>query len=454
MPKHKKKMKTEKKSEKKSGDDNSENADENASTISNASTNMSYQNDLDSVEDASGKDKATAGKSTGEETVEKMDDIEDKLDKCLDGLLEKGFKEREASLSLLKKMFLHKYLIDVLDNKRFTLTEGLLRCLKRGKSAEQVLACDLINLTFIQIGILSQDVVQFLAESKQLLLELMEADTVDPQVRAACAKSYALAVFVANDPSYDNLGVLAKLEAIFSQSYAKGDGSIRTFTPKVYDLHSSALASWSLLLSIMPLSYVAKATQTHLLHFVDLLKSADVDLRIAAGETIALLFELSQCEPNADLKCFENDALFETLKSLVNDSAKYRSKKDKKQQRSSFRDILRTIEEGEFDCQTIKFGSESLFIDNWMRRRQYEAFKEVLCTGLNAHLQQNEFVREMFDLGSPIVGSEASRKSIAAGLSRHQKNQFNKEQFRSKTKFLNKRREIKENQGMAGQEQD
>lgn len=130
-----------------------------------------------------------------------------------------------------------------------------------------------------------------------------------------------------------------------------------------------------------------------------MLKSQDVDLRIAAGETIALLFELAQCDPHSDLKVFEDDDLFDILKDLSKDSAKYRSKKDKKAQRASFRDILKTIEEGEFESQTVKFGNESLYLDNWVRRKEYETFKEILCTGLNAHLQQNEFIRELFDLG-------------------------------------------------------
>ena len=68
-------------------DENSElNADENASTVSNASTNMSYQNDLDSVEEALLK----VGKAAGEEVAERIDDMGERIDKCLDGLLEKG----------------------------------------------------------------------------------------------------------------------------------------------------------------------------------------------------------------------------------------------------------------------------------------------------------------------------------------------------------------------------
>ena len=92
------------------------------------------------------------------------------------------------------------------------------------------------------------------------------------------------------------------------------------------------------------------------------------------------------------MSCFEDDDLVETLKNLANDSAKYRSKKDKKQQRSSFRDILKTIEEGEFETQLVKFGSESLYLDNWIRRKQYQTFCDLLGTGMNSHLQENEFL--------------------------------------------------------------
>lgn len=66
-----------------SGDDNSElNADENASTISNASTNMSYQ-DLD-LDEQSSKSKPV------EDIIEKIDDLDSQINKCFDGLLEKG----------------------------------------------------------------------------------------------------------------------------------------------------------------------------------------------------------------------------------------------------------------------------------------------------------------------------------------------------------------------------
>ena len=134
----------------------------------------------------------------------------------------------------------------------------------------------------------------------------------------------------------------------------------------------------------------------------------------------------------------------EILNNLANDSAKYRSKKDKKQQRSSFRDILKTIEDGDFETQTIKFGSENLFLDNWIRRKQYETLRECLGPGMNVHLQENEFVRDLFDLGAPLLITDSNRKLNMSSMNHMQKTQFNREQFRNRTKSMNKKRETKD----------
>lgn len=91
-------------------------------------------------------------------------------------------------------------------------------------------------------------------------------------------------------------------------------------------------------------------------------------MRIGAGEAIALIYEgaryfdedfgfdLSTEEEEveddnriqqrdvASRQTKEMDELCSKLRQLATDSHKYRAKKDRKQQRSSFRDILRAIE--------------------------------------------------------------------------------------------------------------
>ncbi|CAF0736571.1 unnamed protein product [Brachionus calyciflorus] len=443
MPKNKKKNKPLSSRGNQSGDDSSEfNADENASTISNASTNMSYQ-DVDMDE---------TGKKITDDFIEKIDNIDSELNICLDGLLEKGFKEREDSLKLLKKLFSHKYLIDNILNKRFTLSESLIKCLKKGKTNEQVLSANVLMLTLIQLGSSPTETNAILTDCKQTLTELIDDEKVEPEVRAECVKALALAVFITNENSTDLVAILEKFEGIFSKSFAKGDNTLRVFPPRVYELHAAALSSWCLLLCTMPLHFVNKLSIKYVKNFKDFLRSQDTDLRICAGETISFLYELAQCDSHSDVSVFEDDNLLELLRNLASESSKFRSKKEKKAQRSSFRDILKTMEEGEFDVQTVKFGTESLILDNWVKRKEYETFRDVLGTGINSHLAENEYLRDLFDLGPPVQGNEQARKAALSLMSSKQKALMNKEQFKSRTKSLLKKRETKDY--AQGQEMD
>jgi hypothetical protein len=64
---------------------------------------------------------------------------------------------------------------------------------------------------------------------------------------------------------------------------------------------------------------------------------------MAAGETIALAYELGRAH-NDDFQRATTPQLVDKLRQLATDSHKYRAKKDRKQQRSSFRDILHYVE--------------------------------------------------------------------------------------------------------------
>ena len=73
-----------------------------------------------------------------------------------------------------------------------------------------------------------------------------------------------------------------------------------------------------------------------------LLENGDLSLRLATGEVIALIYETGrQIDDDFDVYV---DGLYDLLKELATDSSKYRAKREKKQQRSTFRDILKTVE--------------------------------------------------------------------------------------------------------------
>lgn len=45
------------------------------------------------------------------------------------------------------------------------------------------------------------------------------------------------------------------------------------------------------------------------------------------------------------------------------------------------------FQEADFQSETIRFGTERMTIDSWVRKRTYDAFREFVGSGMNYHLQ-------------------------------------------------------------------
>lgn len=45
------------------------------------------------------------------------------------------------------------------------------------------------------------------------------------------------------------------------------------------------------------------------------------------------------------------------------------------------------LQSEDFSEEKIRFGVEAIYIDGWMHHRIYDAFKEVLESGISNHLQ-------------------------------------------------------------------
>ncbi|XP_061187861.1 interferon-related developmental regulator 1-like [Saccostrea echinata] len=362
-----------------------------------------------------------------------QENFEDKLKDCIDGLAEKSAQTRKTALDGVMKALSKKYIMDFLLERKVTLTDYLLKCLKKGKGDEQVLAARCLSLLCIQMGLEAEDIFN---EIQPQLLTAMTDNSVALKARSQCAIGLAVCNFVSCTDIDIVVKVLDALEGIFKTSYRKGDKSIPSHTPDTTHLHASALSGWSLLLSIAPSFLVMKCLGKHIDHLPDLLHSSDVELRIEAGETLALLYELAR-EEDEDFEGKDIDNLCETLKKLATDSNKYRAKKDRRQQRSSFRDVLRAVEEGDVPDLTIKFGTESVVIDSWTRKKQYDAFCLVLGSGVYQHLQDNIVVREVFGLGAPIpVGTKPVQK-----ITKWERTHYNAAAFKALTKARSKHRD-------------
>ncbi len=72
-----------------------------------------------------------------------------------------------------------------------------------------------------------------------------------------------------------------------------------------------------------------------------------------------------------------------------------------------------TFQEKEYPDERIKFGREVLHLDSWTRKLQYAGFCDLLGPGTNLHLASNEFLRDIFGLGTvlPTAGPDVAKLS-------------------------------------------
>ncbi|XP_056655537.1 interferon-related developmental regulator 1 isoform X2 [Monodelphis domestica] len=339
-----------------------------------------------------------------------QEDLEYKLKGFIDLTFDKSAKTRQAALEGIKNAMASKILYEFILERRITLTDSIERCLKKGKSDEQRAAAGLACILCVQLGpgIESEEVLKTLGP---ILKKIICDGTASIQARQACATCFGVCCFIATDDITELYSAMECLENIFTKSYHKEkDTNGICSTPNTV-LHISSLLVWTLLLTICPTNEVKKKLEMHLHKLPSLLSCDDVNMRIAAGESLALLFELAR-ETDNDFYYEDMESLTQKLRALATDGNKHRAKVDKRKQRSVFRDVLRAVEERDFPTETVKFGPERMYIDCWVKKQTYDTFKEILGTGMQYHLQSNEFLRNVFELGPPVMLDAATLKTM------------------------------------------
>ncbi|XP_037596723.1 interferon-related developmental regulator 1 isoform X2 [Cebus imitator] len=349
-----------------------------------------------------------------------QEDLEYKLKGLIDLTLDKSAKTRQAALEGIKNALSSKMLYEFILERRMTLTDSIERCLKKGKSDEQRAAAALASVLCIQLGpgIESEEILKTLGP---ILKKIICDGAAGIQVRQT-----------------ELYSTLECLENIFTKSYLKEkDTTVVCSTPNTV-LHISSLLAWTLLLTICPINEVKKKLEMHFHKLPSLLSCDDVNMRIAAGESLALLFELAR-GIESDFFYEDMESLTQMLRALATDGNKHRAKVDKRKQRSVFRDVLRAVEERDFPTETVKFGPERMYIDCWVKKHTYDTFKEVLGSGMQYHLQSNEFLRNVFELGPPVMLDAATLKTMK--ISRFERHLYNSAAFKARTKARSKCRD-------------
>jgi len=403
MPKHKKK-------DQKSGKGRADSSDEEGS-FNDAASMVSDVSEVSTVR----------GDEVGEEGVEEngQEEWEGKVKEAIDLAGQKSAAGRVKAVEALCTGLLRRYSPDFLENQQLTLCDVVQRAVKKGRGGEVTAGARLAVLLALQLP----DCEEVYKELKPLLVQLTTDKTAAAATRAAAATSLAGLCFLGGGEMAEVVSTMQVLESVFSASYSKKDGTIPAPSADLQALHCAALSSWSLLLTLLTSGDVFRLATTQVSSLRGLLYSSDVDLRITAGESLALVLEFaydydSQYEPN-DL-----EGLIVAVRQLATDSNKSRSKKDRKEQRSSFRDVLRGVEEGEPPSQKVKFGREVLRLDTWFAVLQYQWFCKILGPGINLHLAANHMLREIFELGNPLPTLDGSCSDKPSKEERHAANQL------------------------------
>jgi len=404
-------------------DDESVYTADNASVMSNASEDSFMRDDLGLAngvipeEDSSGGD--------GDLTQDEI--FEEKLRDAIEMSSQKSAAGRVNAINAICQAFSKKFVPDFVEGRRMTLVDIVERSLKKGKAPEQVAAADLSVALTIQLRGVADEIYR---EVKPILVVLMNDKTGSAgAARVSCAYALGNLAFLAAQAIAEVQAVMELLENVFRTSG----------TPP--ELATAALSSWTLLSTVMPYSSVQNLLVRLCPVFSNLLDSPDVELRIATGEAIAVLYEfvaddddddgndteeMSEEEEDDDEDDDDDGVekamgeLVPKLQSLSTDSHKYRSKKDRKEQKSSFRDILRTVDEGDDYYESVNINTrEKLQIESWAQKKQYQAICRALASGTNMHLTENELIRGVFNMGAPIP-SLAAMKSHKPSKSERQ----------------------------------
>ncbi|VEN58003.1 unnamed protein product, partial [Callosobruchus maculatus] len=357
-------------------------------------------------------DNASVASNFSDTTAEDPDDaaaladdqLEEKLSELIDGMAQKSSQGRVNCQEQLVKAFVKKYMPMFIKERYFTICDNIERSLKKGGGAEKAAAAELATVICVQLGNddSTEEIYKLL---KPVLLTMMCDTSVAANIRAKCCTALSNMTFLSGCEIGDVILLMHQLESIFSASYLKGDGGVPNITVETAVLHAAAISAWNLLLTLVnPADIDAvinnEAKRMSLDKLSELLESIHLEVRMSAGEALALIFELGRNYDEAFEEDFAMD-ISETLKQLATDSHKYRAKKDRKQQRATFRDILQFIENDTVPEIQVKFGKEVLVLDTWTRRKQYEILCNILGPSINIHLTENELLRDIFEIVGP-----------------------------------------------------
>lgn len=140
------------------------------------------------------------------------------------------------------------------------------------------------------------------------------------------------------------------------------------------------------------------------------------------------------------------DGLIHTLKDLSMDSNRRRAKSDRAEQKSVFRDVVKSVEEKVKPEEDIKISGRTYSFKGWAKILPLNAFRNILGPGFLHHLKTNTMMQAIFRYSTGLrqVDSDDSGEEDDHPLSNVDRKYIHDENKKSRTKQLRNARLNKE----------
>lgn len=339
----------------------------------------------------------TAGSTMDADDVEVEATAEDKLREAVSLISDKKPGNRIAGLKIIQVQLSNSYMPEFLTGRLVTVIENLVQCVKKGKEEEVELACSCLMLIAITAG---DECDAVLEAASSVLQFIMKDPSADAPVRAAVSKALGVLTFL----TADDVAAIALVETMGQQIsvLSKGKGNTE-------DALAQLLDSWGLAATLISKEKLAGALNLqYMAVFVALLEHSNLNVRLAAGENVALLCEASdaaeEVEHGRESKSkgeVAREHLIEVISELATEATKQKAKKEKAVQRATFREILETVENGTLPSESVRVGKTKYEVDGWAALKQLRALRDVLGSGMQSHLITNAFLHEILGFDGP-----------------------------------------------------
>eukprot|EP01018_Ginkgo_biloba_P014660 Gb_38536 [translate_table: standard] len=383
------------------------------------------------------------------------------LESHLDALYEKRASTREDGLKGLINAFTSNVQLEFAEKRNVTLLHQYTSSIKKGSASEAALAAHALGLLAITVGA-GEIAHQVMQESIPPLSRACKLGS-DAANRTLVLESLAVVTFVGgNDVEETERSMDLLWQLIQHKGNSHADQVPGTNKPQPA-VRATAISAWAFLLTTIPTQRIgSRYIKQFLPTLSSLLKMDDRAVRIAAGEAIALMFETSSlmeqkggdsCYTDSDsFDCQNHESLeklpsfdelqmsvLEQMKELsIEAGGKGSSKKDLNTQRSYFREILASVEDGVGPETTVKLQhGDVLKVSTWTQTIQINLLRHFLGGGFQKHMQANPLLHDIFEF--------TPKQEKKQALSAKQKRMFmspNSVISKARTQQLNKLRSM------------